>query len=133
MVGVGVMRNRRRHNNQPDKGQESSGMISGRRGVNVGTDVEAMSAIASAASRRQDSSRSFDDMAASVSRIVAATASIIVVSGNVGKRKDGTVVAAVAFHTTISDSRQESQEGAIRSRGDGTMRGGGASGREASA
>jgi hypothetical protein len=57
----------------------------------------------------------------------------VVVAGNVGKEENGMVVAVVAFHTTTSHSRQEAQEGAIRGRGDGTRRGGGASGWEASA
>jgi hypothetical protein len=108
------------------------GMISGRRGVKyAGMDVEAMSAIASAASRRHDASPLFDDMAASVSRNVAVTALIIIVAGNVGKGENGMVVAAVAFHTTTSQSGQETQEGAIRGRGDGATKGGGTSGWEA--
>ena len=55
------------------------------------------------------------------------------VAGNVGKEEHGTVLAVVAFHTTTSHSGHEAREGAIKGRGDGTRRGGGASEWEASA
>ena len=51
----------------------------------------------------------------------------VVVAGNVGKGENGTVLAAVAFHTTTSQSRQEAQDGATRGRGNGTTRGRGSS------
>ena len=73
-------------------------MISSRRGVKyAGKDAEAMFAITSAASHKHNASWLFGDMAASVSRNVPVTASIIVVAR----------IAVVTFHTIQLPARAD--------------------------